>query len=47
MRGRFKGLSFTRRGAWIYPDATVVDGVGGFLLYKRRMVFEMALSDVR
>ena len=39
-------LTFTRRGAWIYPDASVVDGVGGFLLYKRRMVFEMAVSDV-
>ncbi len=40
-------LTFTRRGAWIYPDASVVDGVGGFLLYKRRMVFEMAVSDVK
>jgi len=40
-------MSFTRKGAWIYPDSSKVEGVGGFLLYRRKMVFEMALSDVK
>ncbi len=40
-------MDFTRTDPWLYPDRTTVDGTGGVLLYKRRMVFEMTLGDVR
>lgn len=39
-------MQFSRTGAWIYPERTVIDGVGGVLLYKRRMKLEMTVSDV-
>ncbi len=40
-------MDFTRTGQWLYPDRTLIDGVGGFLLYKRRMKLEMTVSDVK
>lgn len=39
-------MEFTRTGEWLYPERTVIDGVGGVLLYKRRMKLEMTVSDV-
>jgi hypothetical protein len=40
-------LEFTVDGARIYPSRSFTAGVGGFLLYKRKMELDVTIEDVR